>query len=806
MRAVGLVFAAKCRRHRRSWLLLSVFVAIGTGLVLAPATAGRRADSAFPRFVASYGYDAIVYSGRPLPDLAKLPEVARVTTIRMPFYGHPRCSCQRRINEGAFGVREVPPASLGQVVKLISGRMPDQSSPHEALASFTLQRDYDIGPGTVIRLPMAAASQWQAVLRAMAGGPVPKPAGPTIALRVVGIGVAESEFPSGQTASYDLYPTRAFAAATRGTPALPVYYVRLRHGQAGFARFEAKASGLNGAGVQDLDRPAAAITAAIHPQAVGWWVLSALAGLAAIAAIGQALARQAASDSADYPDLAALGMQSWQLAAVSMLRTLAVALPGAAGGVVLATLLSPLAPVGEARLADPSPGLVFDWPVLGLGAVAAIVLVLAVGVPPALRSARMRGVASPLPAHPSAVARAIAAAGAPAGAVIGVRHALERGSGERRIPVGTALAGTVIAVTALCATAVFGTSLSHLIGSPELYGAPFQVYFNASGPGADPERGLLAELERDPAIDRITRLSIPAVSVNHVSVRALAASPVRGAVLLSAVEGRLPAREREVALGVSTMRRVGAHIGSTVSVSVTSPRGVARSQRFQVVGLVSFPGDFGTGGLGSGVALTTAGYVAAQCPVGPGQPECLHDARGRADDVILVHAMPGAAGSAALSRHIRQHRGNVSHPTEPASLVNFGESANFPLLLGGAVAICGAATLAHLLVVSVARRRTESGLLKAIGMVRRQVAGVVFWQATTVAIIGTAAGVPLGIAAGRAIWRAFAINLGAVAVPAVRDWLIVTLATGILVAANVLAIFPAVSAARSQPGQILRAE
>lgn len=225
-----------------------------------------------------------------------------------------------------------------------------------------------------------------------------------------------------------------------------------------------------------------------------------------------------------------------------------------------------------------------------------------------------------------------------------------------------------------------------------------------------------------------------------------------------------------------------------------------------MVGLVSFPGDFGTGGLGSGVALTTAGYAAAQCPVVPGQPECLHDARGRADDVILVHAMPGAAGSAALSRHIRQHRGNVSHPTEPASLVNFGESANFPLLLGGAVAICGAATLAHLLVVSVARRRTESGLLKAIGMVRRQVAGVVFWQATTVAIIGTAAGVPLGIAAGRAIWRAFAINLGAVAVPAVRDWLIVTLATGILVAANVLAIFPAVSAARSQPGQIIRAE
>src|SRR5438034_1304363 len=106
------------------------------------------------------------------------------------------------------------------------------------------------------------------------GCPVPKPAGPTIAVRVVGIVAAENEFPAGQSPAYDLYPTQAFAEATRGTPALPAYYVRLRHGQAGFGRFEAKASGLNGAGVQDLARPAAAIISSIHPQAVGWAVLA----------------------------------------------------------------------------------------------------------------------------------------------------------------------------------------------------------------------------------------------------------------------------------------------------------------------------------------------------------------------------------------------------------------------------------------------------------------------------------------------------------------------------------------------------
>src|SRR5262249_53604347 len=302
----------------------------------------RRADSAFPRFVAAHGYDAIVYSGQPLP-LEQLPEVEHVVESRAPFHGPLWCSCGKTISEGDLAVREVPAADLSRMVKLVSGRMPDQSNPHEMLASFTLQRDYGIGPGTVIRLPMAGASQWGAILKAMTGGPDPKPSGPVVALRVVGIAAAENEFPSGQGPAYDLYPTQAFAAATRGTPTLPFYYVQLRHGQADFARFEAQASGLNGAGVEDVDRAAAAITASIHPQAIGWWVLAAFAAVVAIAVAGQALARQAIAESTDHPALSALGVSSRQLAALSMLRTLLVALAGAVGGAVLATLLSAFA-------------------------------------------------------------------------------------------------------------------------------------------------------------------------------------------------------------------------------------------------------------------------------------------------------------------------------------------------------------------------------------------------------------------------------------------------------------------------------
>ena len=67
------------------------------------------------------------------------------------------------------------------------------------------------------------------------------------------------------------------------------------------------------------------------------------------------------------------------------------------------------------------------------------------------------------------------------------------------------------------------------------------------------------------------------------------------------------------------------------------------------------------------------------------------------------------------------------------------------------LALFGAATLTHLLVVSVSRRRREIGLLKVLGFVNRQVASAVIWQATTLALVGIVIGVPVGVLAGRAI-------------------------------------------------------
>ena len=89
---------------------------------------------------------------------------------------------------------------------------------------------------------------------------------------------------------------------------------------------------------------------------------------------------------------------------------------------------------------------------------------------------------------------------------------------------------------------------------------------------------------------------------------------------------------------------------------------------------------------------------------------------------------------------------------------------------------------------------------------RRQIAAVTSWQATTVILAGLVAGVPLGIVAGKVAWRLFATNVGVVPVAVVQAVPLILLAAAALAAVNLLAVLPALRAARSRPADLLRAE
>jgi FtsX-like permease family len=805
LRAVGLVFWTQLRHRWRSWLAISILIGLVGGVVMAAAAAGRRTESAIPTFVANHGFDAEVYSTQPSPKIPRLPEVSAATVAFGPDNGQPTCACRHPLNPSYFGVL-VLPATGRPAFNLVSGRLPDPSNPYDVVASYTLQQDEGVHLGSVFHVPFYAPSQLSAYNSAT--GAPPKPTGPTVALRVVGFEATEFDFPSGTTPSYSLYASPAFARTVLPHVATGyVYFVRLHRGAADLPRFDAATSALGGtAYTQNEDAQVASVEASVHPQAIGWWLLAALAALVGLVVIGQALGRQSIAESADFPTMVALGVERRQLVMLGTARNLVVGLVGAFAAVLVATALSPIAPLGEARVAESSTGINFDAFVLILGALATVVAVVVLGFWPAVRAARTsRSDDRILDARPSRLAGHLWSYGAPASVVIGVRNAIERRSGGATVPVGSALVGTVLAVIALCGTAVFGASLSNLTATPKLYGDPFQLNISNPNSGGTPLPGLLQSLEHDRAVTGITQgIALPAISIDKVVVGAIAGTAIRGRLLLSSVAGHSPDATGEIGLGATTMRQVGARLGSTVHVTVQLASGARRTVPFRVVGQMSLPVLGNAVSLGNGAVFTLAGYQDAACPPGPQRAACRHAVAGSFNGGMLASVVPGPRGQAAINHYFDEYRSLTALAVTPTSLINFGEAVNFPLIFGAILAVFGAATLLHLLVVSVSQRRREVGLLKVVGFVNGQVASTVAWQATTLAVAGIVIGVPTGVVVGGSIWRAFANNLGAVPVSVVPVWLIGFLVAGVLVVANLIAVAPALVATRSKPRDLLR--
>ena len=200
----------------------------------------------------------------------------------------------------------------------------------------------------------------------------------------------------------------------------------------------------------------------------------------------------------------------------------------------------------------------------------------------------------------------------------------------------------------------------------------------------------------------------------------------------------------------------------------------------------------GAARLGEGAALTFDGLRAVV-------PGSIHN-------LILVRYAPSANKAAVFGRLGRTFGGNVYQPAKPSDLASLERTAGTPLAVASLLALMAAATLVHALVSSVRRRRHEFAILKTIGFMRRQVSVAVVWQATTIGLLALAVGIPLGVAAGRWSWSAFADRLGVPADPATPVLAMVVLGVATLALANLAAAVPGWLAADLQPAVALRTE
>jgi hypothetical protein len=471
-----------------------------------------------------------------------------------------------------------------------------------------------------------------------------------------------------------------------------------------------------------------------------------------------------------------------------MLRTIGIAALGGFFAVAFAVLLSPLWPLGLARVAEPSPGFEINGLMLAVAGATLAVLVIAVGVQPAWRSARLSGTTRTHARSGSpGIARGLHRTHLPLPAALGVRQALEPGRGPTAVPVRSTMLTAVIAVATLATALTFGSSLDHLVATPRLYGWAWDVQLGAEAfPDlADP---VAAGLAKNPAVSSFSTGTVAEIQVNHARVGAFAVDAMQGRVSPALLAGRAPTAPDEIVLGTQTLDSVHAHVGGHVSVRVG-----ADVRTFRVVGRGVFPNIGDSGQLGRGAFIT---YTALRRSA-PNAPR----------NIVLARFAPHADRAAALAQlRAAVAPFPVTSASLPNDLVSFGRVDDLPLVAAAVLALIAAAVLAHTLVTAIRRRQRDLAILKTLGFVRRQVASTIAGQATTLAAIALAIGLPLGVATGRIAWTVFADRQGIRAPATLNLWALAPVIPATLLLTMLIAMIPARIAAHTRPLTTLRAE
>jgi hypothetical protein len=789
------------RRRWRSLLVLALLVACAAATVMAAVAGARRGVSAFERLRAgTLPADAQVLNQDPAFDwdrVRALPGVAAVSSLAISALNV----------EGAhLGWDSTPPADseIWRAVErpvVLAGRLPDPARADEVavLPRFLDRYGKRVGDSVVIRLstPQEVDLLSDSALDSSAR---PGGHGPRIVARIVGvirspwfadpIGGEGVVIPS--PGLFLTYRDNFLGAAHHG---FTVALVRLRDGESGLAAFRSRLVAVAGRPDIQVDNLAAGRRHVDQLLSYEASVLLAL-GLAALAAtallIGQFVARQVGSSLAELQTLRGVGLAPRQAVTAAAIGPLVAGTLGTGLGVLGAALASRWTPIGAAANYEPHPGFDLDWAVLAVGLVAVPAAVAAGATAyawitlAATRSARR-------PAR-SAVASAAGRMGWPVPILTGLRFTLERGRGRTALPVRSALTGTVAGVAGVLAALTFSAGVSDAAANPARYGQTHQlmIILGVNGHGV-PAKQLLPALTGDPDVAGVEDRKMSAAVSGDTTFSLYGYAPVGRPLPAGLMAGRLPGSGREIMLAVGTARTLAAEIGE--SVRVTGPRG---SRHFTVSG-IGFVPEGPANSYAEGALTTSSGYDSLF---------------GSFDiDTGFIALRPGADDAAVIARlHRKTDAVKGAGPVgflpfyPPKQLAEVQDIRVLPIALGGLLAVLALAAAGHTLAAAGRRRRHEVAVLRAMGMTRRQARWIAVTQAGTLAVIGLALGIPLGLVVGRVLWRVVADDTPLLYVPPTPASALLLIGPVAVLAAGLLAAWPARAAARLRVADVLRAE
>jgi putative ABC transport system permease protein len=402
--------------------------------------------------------------------------------------------------------------------------------------------------------------------------------------------------------------------------------------------------------------------------------------------------------------------------------------------------------------------------------------VLAIVAVAAMRTMRPRRV----PAAATVRTRSrLAELGLPVGPLCGLDLVL--GSGRRGRGVNqAAVVGTALAAMAGAGALVLTASTDHLFATPKTFGWTWDYTVPAE---------VAEHLVADPAVESVGIVQAGPLTIDGRATVTRGISSLKGELPLLLVDGR-HAEPGEVVLGTRTMDDLGVDLGDTVVVDGSN----LEDQELRVVGAAVFAGVIDVPEAGRGAAmpleeLTRLGLL------------------GQEGDSSAVLTMAAGADHQAFARRIAEETGDAPEAVQqPVELTRLREIEAFPFLLAAFLTGIGLVAMAHAVVVTTRRRRSDMAVLRALGLARRGVYQAVSTQAVVLAFLGACIGVPLGIAAGQALWRGLARSLGLVGVVDV-PWPLILGATALAAATlGVFALIPARGLVRTRPAVTLRSE
>ena len=813
----------------------ALVVVLLTGLLgavsMAALAGARRTESAYGRYLQSVRASDVMVN-IPSPDTSLIAKVEHLPGVRSSaaWTGLAANPVVRGRVDDSFLTDSVS-SSVDRAfyrqdtLTVLSGRLPDPASSHQIALTPGIATLFGVGVGGRVHYQLYDAETQKGL--------------GTASFRVSAI----VDAPPALVDQFDEMEGAFLSPAATARYAREISYswvgIRLDRATAGLPSFQSSLTHLStrvGHGyafeVRKMGTVHRQVQNAIRPQAVALAVFGGLAALALLVLVSQSLAQWLERSAGSLRTLRALGLTRRDAA---MTCALGPALAVAAGlllAVVGAVALSPLAPLEPVRHFDPVRGVQFDPAVLVGGALILGVVLAGLLATMAWRRARPH-LEGGTPA-PSALAQSAADLGVPRVVALGIRFALEPAAGGRKSAVWANLVGSVVAVLAVVTAAVFGASLDGLVSHPDRYGWNWDVLIqNQAGYGTFLTSANPASFHGgDGSLDRLMQarhgvagwstFGFTQLLIDGQTVPVLGLTTHRGAVEPPTVSGRrLRASGRyrlgtapehvpdQIELGATTLRQLDTHVGDTVTV------GTGRTtRRLTVVGVVTLP-SIGVG-LTDHVSLGTGAMLSENTLL---SIEGIHsldtsdqEAISALPSTVAIDLAPGVRPTSVARPIVRADPGAPPGGVyeQPrvvgASIVNANQMSGQPLTLALALGVAALLSLSAAVAASVRRRRREMAILRALGLTRRQLRGIITWQMLTLLLVAVLVGLPLGLVAGHWTWAGFAMSLGVVPVTVVP---LVSLLVGLVLlvgAGALLASLPRFFSHGASTASLLRSE